>query len=95
MASATTSSLSRQPSLLDVRGGLRFRKRRPVSRLSELEWSLPTRKDCLSYYLIQSSFETFLPTPTLVHRNQSSPDFIERSHNATSWSCSASTTTAT
>ena len=49
LADASDEELAVAPtSLLGVRVDLRFRKRRPMQRQSELESSLRTSQDCLS-----------------------------------------------
>src|SRR5579864_5308391 len=74
-----TSPISLRLSLLGVRCGLRFRKRKTKTAPSKIKLSLATNQDGLSSQLIQSSFETFLLKPTLVQPRLKSVDSTDHS----------------
>lgn len=88
------SSSSLRPSLLGIRCGLPFRKRRTERRPPELNSARHMNQDGLSFQLIRSSSETFPLKAKLVLRRLNSIDYTEASTNATCSSSKLSTTTA-
>ena len=87
--------VSLRPSVLGLRHGLRFRKRKTRTPPSEFNLSLPANQDGLSSQLIRSSSETFPLKAKLVLRRLNSIDYTEVSTSATCSSSNLFTTTAT
>src|SRR6266567_2159836 len=87
--------ISLRLSLLGVRCGLRFRKRKTRTPPSKFNLSLPTNQDSLSSQLIRSSSETFLHKQTLGHHKLNSANSTDHSPSVTSSSFNLSTTTVT